>query len=321
MQQIQEHVKSPAPGLRQAPGAPGVADGWTTDLGTVVRGDAMTVLATLEDESFSLVFADPPFNLGKTYGVAGLREDDRWSVADYLDWCRGWADELVRVLAPGGSAFIYNLPRWNAHLAAHLDGRLRFRHSIAVDMKYSLPVRGRLYPAHYSLLYMTKGKPKTFAPPRVPMTTCPACGKELKDYGGHKAKLNPAGFNLSDVWSDLSPVRHPRYKSRTGNQLPLKMLDRILEIASEPGDRILDPFAGSGTSLVAAELLRRRWYGIEIVELDPIVARLADLEPERDTLRRAQSDKNRLFTERALQLRKLHKHDTSRYRMPPSSGA
>lgn len=308
----QEHVKSSSDKHRID-----VHESYSTALGTVVRGDALGILPALEDESFELVFADPPFNLGKVYGRSGVPEDDLRTEADYLDWCRQWADQLVRVLAPGGSAFIYNLPRWNAHLAAHLDGPLRFRHWIAVDMKYSLPVRGRLYPAHYSLLYMSKGKPKTFAPPRLPMTTCRACGKELKDYGGYKAKLNPAGFNLSDVWADLSPVRHPRYKSRAGNQLPLKMMDRILDTATVEDDRVLDPFAGSGTTLVAAELKGRRWYGIELVELDPIISRLEDLEPERQTLVRIQAEKNRLFTERAVALRRAHKHDNPRYRSLP----
>ena len=110
----------------------------------------------------------------------------------------------------------------------------------------------------------------------------------MKDYGGYKAKLNRSGFNLSDVWTDLSPVRHPRYKSRAGNQLPLKMLDRIVDIASLPGDLVLDPFAGSGTSLVAAELKGRRWAGIEMVGTTirssracEISARTGELGPHR----------------------------------------
>ena len=309
MRQNQSDVKRPAAGLRRGRRIRGASEAWRTDLGLVYRGDATAILPRIEADSVALAFADPPFNLGKVYGADGMPADDLREEKDYLEWCRAWVDQLVRVLMPGGSLFLYNLPRWNAHLAAHLDGALTFRHSIAVDMKYSLPLRGRLYPAHYSLLYMTKGKPRVFAPPRTPMTTCPACGKEVKDYGGYKSKLNPAGFNLSDVWSDLSPVRHPRYKSRAGNQLPLKMLDRILDIATNPGDLVLDPFAGSGTTLVAAELKGRRWLGIEIVELDPILSRLRDLGPEGENFDRISESKNRLFTARAEELRRLHRHE------------
>lgn len=295
-------------------GSDGRREEWRTPLGRLVRGDCLRVLPRLRAETFDLIFADPPFNIGKVYGED---VDDLRDPVDYLDWCRVWLDHLVRLLAPGGSLFIYNLPRWNIHLAQHLEQSLTFRHWIAVDMKYSLPVPGRLYPAHYSLLYFCKGKkPRTFAPPRQPMVTCRHCGMELKDYGGYKSKLNPLGFNLSDVWSDLSPVRHKSVKrtTRVGNQLPLKMLDRILDIASRPGDRVLDPFAGSGTTLVAAELKRRRWTGIEIETIAPIVERFRGITVERTLLHDIEQKKNRLFLDEVLALREAKGHTLGAYR-------
>jgi site-specific DNA-methyltransferase (adenine-specific) len=288
---------------------------WRTPLGRLLQQDCLEALPRLRSGAYELIFADPPFNIGKVYGQ---HVDDLRTPEAYLEWCHRWLDELIRLLAPGGSLFIYNLPRWNVHLAHYLEGRLTFRHWIAVDMKYSLPVPGRLYPAHYSLLYHCKGPtPNTFNPPRQPMVTCRHCGMELKDYGGYKSKLNPLGFNLSDVWTDLSPVRHKRFKrtSRSANQLPVKMMDRILDTASKPGDRILDPFAGSGTTLVTAELKSRKWTGIEIESLTPIVDRFRGLDVEADHLDELQSKKNRLFTDEALALREASGHALDGYRI------
>jgi len=282
----------------------------------VIRGDSVEVMKGLDDGSYDLVFADPPFNIGKVYGESVDDERDR---ENYLDWCRSWLDELVRVLADGGSLFVYNLPRWNVHIAAHLEQRkLTFRHWIAVDIKYYFPIKGRLYPAHYSLLYFCKGdKPKTFTPPGIPMTVCRSCGREVKDYGGYKDKLDPAGMNLSDVWSDLSPVRHHRYKKRVKglNELPVKMLDRIVDMASRPGDRVLDPFAGSGTTLVVAELKGRRWTGIEIEDIQPIVERFSSIDQDRAVVEALDAAKNRLFTDEALQLRQRKGVKLGKYRI------
>jgi site-specific DNA-methyltransferase (adenine-specific) len=137
----------------------------------------------------------------------------RASSRGQLEWCRRWIDEGVRVLRPGGSFFLYNLPRWNAILGT-------FRHWIAVEIKFGLPISGRLYPSHYGLLYYVKGKrPRRFAPPRLAMPTCRHCGGEIPGYGGYKAKMNPAGLNLSDVWSDIAPMRHSRFKNREANEL------------------------------------------------------------------------------------------------------
>lgn len=225
--------------------------------------------------------------------------DDSIPQARYLDWSRRWIDESVRVLKPGGSFFLYNLPKWNVALGAYLNERLTFRHLIAIEMTYTLPISGRLYPSHYSLLYYCKGaRPTTFAPDRVAMPTCPHCFAELKDYGGYKDKMNPAGINLSDVWKDIPPVRHRKFKRRAdANELSIKLLDRIVTMASRPGDTLLDPFGGSGTSYAVAEIKGRQWIGIELGPIEGIVARLqpANLSVEAGYLEAYRSDLNALF--------------------------
>jgi site-specific DNA-methyltransferase (adenine-specific) len=246
----------------------------TTEFGALFSGDCLSVLSLLRDSTIDTVFADPPFNIGKEYGSS---TDDRKPDEHYLSWCRQWLSECVRVLKPGGSLFVYNLPRWNVPLGAYLlELGLEFRHWIAVEISACLPITGRLHPSHYSLLYYTKGKPKTFRRIRTPILTCRHCGKELKDYGGHRGAMNPNGVTLKDVWTDIPPVRHWKFKSknRRANALSTKLLDRVVEMSTLPDDVILDPFGGSGTTFVVAENKHRRWIGMEIDYSPEIVERL-----------------------------------------------
>ena len=283
-----------------------------TPRGKLYEDDCLSILPHIPSESVDLAFADPPFNLGKEYNS---KFSDSLSEQNYISWCEQWLKHLVRVLKPGGALFLYNLPKWNLPLGAFLSKRLTFRHWIAVDIKYSLPIRKRLYPSHYSLLYFIKGsKPAIFHPDRLPIKTCSHCGKEANDYGGYKDKMNPAGVNLTDVWYDIPPVRHLKYKRRKANELSLKLLDRIVSLASDPNSLVLDPFGGSGTTFVAAELLGRDWIGIEL-DASAIVERFENIEAEENHLKKLTMGKNLLFTPQSLRLRKQFGHDTSKYRL------
>ena len=280
--------------------------------GELYEGDCVKILPKLRSLSFDLAFADPPFNLNKSY--SSMMDDDR-TEADYLAWCQEWLLEMIRLLKPGGSLFLYNLPKWNIPLGAFLMQHLTFRHWVTVDIKFSLPIPGRLYPSNYSLLYFVKGKkPSIFHPDRLPIDCCRHCGGELRDYGGYKDKMNPKGVNLTDVWTDIPPVRHSKYKRRVANELSLKLMDRIVSMASNPGSLVLDPFGGSGTTFVASELTNRQWVGIEL-DAAPVISRLRDLAPEAEYLSRIHRDKNQLFTENSLRLRKTKGRRTDQYRL------
>ncbi len=93
-------------------------------------------------------------------------------------------------------------------------------------------------------------------------------------------KLNPAGLNVADVWTDIPPVRHNSTKRRSANELSIKLLKRVLSISSGPGDLVFDPFGGSGTTYVAAEEMHRHWIGTEIGDCEPIIRRLNGERPK-----------------------------------------
>ncbi len=242
--------------------------------GALFSADCMTVLPSIRDGVVDTVFADPPFNIGKEYGrnYSDCKPDEQ-----YVVWCKGWIAECVRVVKPGGAIFLYNLPKWNILFGGYLaELGMDFRHWIAIEMSACLPISGRLHPSHYSLLYYTKGKPTTFNRIRTPIQLCRHCGKEIKDYGGHREAMNPKGVNLKDVWSDIPPVRHQRFKSssRTANALSTKLLDRVVEISTVPGELVLDPFGGSGTTFAVCEKKGREWIGVEIDSGADIIDRL-----------------------------------------------
>ncbi|MFN6519471.1 MAG: DNA-methyltransferase [Nostoc sp. CreGUA01] len=280
----------------------GLEQVYMSEHGILYQGDCLQLLSALPDEFVDLVFADPPFNLGKEYGE-GI--NDFMETEQYLNWSQRWLDESIRVLKPGGSLFIFNLPKWCIEYGAYLNRKeMCFRHWIACRMPKAFPRGKKMSPAHYGLIYYTKGEPAVFNKVYTPIQLCRHCGKEIRDYGGHRKSLNEKGINLMDVWdmpedvwedapeasntevlwtlteemwADIPPVRHRRHKKRVPNELAPIMLERIIAMASDPGQIVVDPFGGSGTTFYAAEKLHRYWIGSEIGDTEPAIERLTDL--------------------------------------------
>ena len=218
--------------------------------GYLVQCDALELFGSLQSECADIVFLDPPFNLGKKYGSRG-RMADRNSASEYEQFMQSILRESVRILGAGGALYLYHLPQWAMRFGVFLQGEMIFKHWIAVSMKNGFVRGNNLYPAHYALLYFTKGVPKTFNRPKVPAATCRSCGQFVKDYGGYKRYVE-SGINLSDIWEDLSPVRHAKYKKRSENELPLELTNRVIQISGKKNALLVDPFVGSGTSIVSA---------------------------------------------------------------------
>jgi len=218
--------------------------------GDIVISDARKFLKRLNSESADIVFLDPPFNLGKSYGAKDPKAD-LLNEEKYLKFLRKILKQSARVLKPGGSLYLYHIPRWAVACASILQKRLQFRHWISISMKNGFVRPNHLYPAHYALLYFTKGAPAVFRRPKIAPSRCRHCKKLIKDYGGYE-KFVRDGVNLSDVWEDLSPVRHKKYKHRKANELHPEISRRVLEMSGVPLGLFVDPFAGAGSSLIAA---------------------------------------------------------------------
>jgi site-specific DNA-methyltransferase (adenine-specific) len=86
----------------------------------------------------------------------------------------------------------------------------------------------------------------------VPPSRCKHCGRTVKDYGGYESIILAKGVNVSDIWDDLSPVRHNSHKTRAVNELPLTLTRRVMHISGLSSGLLVDPFAGSGSTVVAA---------------------------------------------------------------------
>ena len=248
----------------------------STNYGLLYHTDCRHLFSALKSESIDCIFADPPFNLGKHYGDGSFKDD--LEKKEYLRWSFEWIDAGLRVLKPGGAIFIYIIPQWGYHFAHHLEERgTMFRHWVALSMKGTFPRGKKLYPAHYALLYFTKGQPKTFNRLRLPVPSCRHCGKEVKDYGGHRKYLNPLGLNLTDFSEDTVPARHQEFKSRWHiNELKPQIPSRCIEISTNPHEVVfIDPFGGGGSTFEVAQRLGRFWLGSEINTCTPILERIS----------------------------------------------
>jgi site-specific DNA-methyltransferase (adenine-specific) len=252
---------------------------YETRLGQLFQADCNELLSSIATESIATFFADPPFNLNKQYGPEST---DSVSETHYLAWSQTWLLEAIRTLVPGGALFVYNLPKWLMPLGAFLAAqpKMTFKHWIAIEKAHSLPIPNRLSTSHYGMLYFIKGdRPRVFDRDavRIPIKTCRHCGKDIKDYGGHKKYLNKKGLNLGDVWTDIPPVRHRKYKYRGANELAPILLERIVRLTTKPGDLVCDPFAGGGTTAYIAEKFGRPWITGDIGNCEPARLRLTDL--------------------------------------------
>ncbi|HET6383637.1 MAG TPA: site-specific DNA-methyltransferase [Armatimonadota bacterium] len=270
---------TPANEMDRSPRAPSLRVALQTMFGVLFEGDCLRLFSHVRSDSVDCIFADPPFNLAKDYGDGSSKDD--LEKHEYLDWCFKWIDESVRVLKPGGAMFIYILPRWGYHFASRLEEQgMEFRHWIALSMKGSYPRGNKLYPAHYALLYFTKGRPRVYNKIRVPIPSCRHCGRDIKDYGGHRKYLNPLGLNLTDFWEDTAPARHLKFKARWHiNELKPMIPSRCIQMSTNPLDIVLDPFGGGGSTYEAAQGLGRHWLGSELVTAAAIVSRMTERFP------------------------------------------
>lgn len=214
-------------------------------------GDALQVLATLPAASVDLVIADPPYNLGKDYGNGSDTRD----FDAYLDFSRRWLSECRRVMAPHATLYVFMGVRFISYLYDILEREqgLRFNSWICWHYTQGLGKTRGFSPRHDDILMFTMGESHTFNldAVRVPQ----------KYY---RERNNMRGANPGDVWA-FSHVHysHPNRQPHP-TQKPEGLIERMVKASSNPGDLVLDPFAGSGTVPRVCQQLDRRCLGIEL---------------------------------------------------------
>ncbi|MDR2153097.1 MAG: site-specific DNA-methyltransferase [Helicobacteraceae bacterium] len=229
-------------------------------LNQIVCGDCLELFKDIPDNYVDVAFADPPFNLKKKYATC----NDSLEFADYLNWCKKWIAEMVRVTKPTGSIFVHNIPKWLTYYAAYLNDNAHFKHWIVWDAP-TAPMGKSLQPSHYGILFYTKkAKDAKIYELRYPHKRDRKYGHLWKDYGGKKELLHPFGPLVSDVWTDIHRIKHNTKRDPHPCQLPIHLLERLILMTTDENDVVLDPFAGTGTTAIAAKRLGRRYIGFEL---------------------------------------------------------
>ncbi len=229
-------------------------------VGRVHNTDCISLMSKLRSNSMDMIFADPPFNLKKKY----TSYKDNMPLQEYLAWTEEWLVESIRVLKPTGSLFVYNIPRLLTYTANILNEIAEFRHWISWNSN-GQPLGKSLQPAHYGILFYTKTRQNKFYDVRAPHEKCRKCDEYIKDYGGKSHLRHEFGYQISDVWNDIHRVRHKcRRISSHPCQLPVHLIERMVLMATDVNDIVLDPFAGSGAAGIASKQLGRRYIGTDI---------------------------------------------------------
>ncbi len=234
---------------------------WEKWINKIVQGDAIEKMREIPDNSIDMTFADPPFNLKKKYTYY---KDDK-DLRSYLEWCKNWIHEMVRITKTTGSIFVHNIPKWLTYFSCFLNEEQNayFKHWIAWNAM-GAPLGKTLLPNHYGILWYVKSKEFKFYDIRMPHARCRSCKELLADYGGKKATIHPFGTLVSDVFTDIHRIKHASRRDKHPCQLPLPLLERLILMVSDEEDIVLDPFVGTGTTAVAAKRLGRRYVGIDI---------------------------------------------------------
>lgn len=257
----------------------------------IMHGDCLEVMKDINQFSIDMVYLDPPFytnrkQYSKTRDNSKEYEfDDNWtSVGQYIDYMKNRLVECHRVLSQTGSIFLHCDKSASHYLRVILDevfGMNNFRSEIIWSYKRWSNSKKGLLNSHQSIYFYSKSsdfKFNTIYTDYSPTTNIDQILQEReRDENGKsvykrdeignviiaKAKQ---GVPLSDVW--CIPYLNPKANERNGypTQKPILLLEQIIKISTDEGDTVLDPFCGSGTTLVASKLLNRNYIGIDILE-------------------------------------------------------
>jgi len=243
---------------------------------TLYPGDCMELLRAMPSGVAQLVVTSPPYNLGKKY-------EKRAELDKYLAWQTDVIDECVRVLSPTGSIcwqvgnYVSNgeiVPLDIALYPAFAKHGLKLRNRIVWHFEHGLHCSNRLSGRYETIMWFTKTDDYMFNldPIRVPQKY--PGKKYFKGPNAGKLSGNPLGKNPGDVWIFPNVKNNHVEKTSHPCQFPIELVERLILSLTNPGDLVVDPFAGAGTSVAAAVKNQRRGCGAELFAEYVEVARL-----------------------------------------------
>jgi site-specific DNA-methyltransferase (adenine-specific) len=231
-------------------------------LNRVFNLDALEGIPQLPDESIDLVIADPPYGLGKDYG----NDSDRRHPADLLKWTYRWIDLVLPKLKPSGSLYIFTTWRYSPEIFLYLKQRMLMVNEIIWDRK--VPSMGgttrRFTSVHDTIGFFAKTSQYYFDLDSVRIPYDPQTKKARSRSIFVGKKWLEIGFNPKDVWSVSRLHRIHSERENHPTQKPLEIIERMVKASCPPAGVVLDPFAGSGTTIAACLLHQRNYIAFEI---------------------------------------------------------
>ncbi len=230
----------------------------------IIVGDCIEGMRKLDDESFNLIIADPPYNLNKDFGV--WKESEKREI--WADWTKDWLTEARRLLSTRGNIFVYGIHHhqcWVQCIMYELG--LVYRRQIIWYYENGFAGYGkRSLSAFYEpILWFSKTSDYVYHPIREPYKSQERLRYKIRK-NGKTWQPHPDGRIAGDVWSfpTLAGRRFKDEKVNHPTQKPLSISTRLVRHFSDPNDTVLVPFAGSGTECVAAVSEGRRFLGFEL---------------------------------------------------------
>ncbi|GGC08964.1 methyltransferase [Marinobacterium zhoushanense] len=230
----------------------------------VVHGEALSYLKSIPDNSVDLIFADPPYNIGKDFD--GLTEN--WDEEHFLNWCYQWIDECYRILAPNGTFYLMNSTENMPFLDIWCRKSFFVRSRIVWSYDSSGVQAKKYFGSMYEpILMLTKNeKNYTFNADDILVEAKTGSKRKLIDY----RKNPPQPYNTKKVPGNVWDFARVRFKmdeyENHPTQKPESLLERIILASSNVGDTVLDPFSGSFTTGSVAIKNNRKFIGIEVNE-------------------------------------------------------
>lgn len=233
-----------------------------------VNHDLFAILDWLPDSFADLLFIDPPYNLTKSFNSYMFRER---STEEYAAWFQSWFSKLLRTLKP--TASIYVCGDWRSSTAIHsvVEKYLRVRNRITWEREKGRGAKTNWKSNSEDIWFCTVSDDYTFNVEAVKLkrkVIAPYTDSEGTPKDWRRAKSGNYRLTYpSNIWTDLTiPFWSMPENTDHPTQKPEKLLAKIILASSNPGDVVLDPFLGSGTTSVVAKKLGRRYVGIELDE-------------------------------------------------------